>query len=351
MDKKLILAVAGAGKTTLLLNKLNENDRFLIITYTKSNYEDIKRKIVNKFSYIPNNIKIYTYFVFLYNFCFKPFEINLYPNKNIKTKGMEFKRITDNKFKETKIAYYMNTKSKKMYSSRLAKLCNKEKMFCKIKHRIEKYFDYLFIDEIQDLAGNDFNFINSLIRCNINLIYVGDFYQHTFDTSRDGKVNKNLHKSFEKYIGKFQKSNKDLNIDLHSLEKSIRCKKEVCKFIRDNLNIKIYSYSDSSNAIVREVLNDEEIKQIMYDNNIVKLFYQNSKEYNGKVENWGNSKGATYKDVCVILNKKTYSLFESNELKKLAMATKNRLYVACTRTENNLYFIEENKLKNYKKGV
>ena len=70
MDKKLILAVAGAGKTTLLLNKLNENDRFLIITYTKSNYEDIKRKIVNKFSYIPNNIKIYTYFVFLYNFCF-----------------------------------------------------------------------------------------------------------------------------------------------------------------------------------------------------------------------------------------------------------------------------------------
>lgn len=131
----------------------------------------------------------------------------------------------------------------------------------------------------------------------------------------------------------------------------MRCKKEVCKFIRDNLNIKIYSSSDSPNAIVREVLNDEEIKQIMYDNNIVKLFYQNSKEYNGKVENLENSKRAAYKDVCVILNKKIYSLFEPKELNKLAMAIKNRLYVACTRTENNLYFIEENKLKNYKKGV
>ena len=65
----------------------------------------------------------------------------------------------------------------------------------------------------------------------------------------------------------------------------------------------------------------------------------------------GNSKRAAYKDVCVILNKKIYSLFESKELNKLAMAIKNRLYVACTRTENNLYFIEENKLKNYKKGV
>ena len=131
----------------------------------------------------------------------------------------------------------------------------------------------------------------------------------------------------------------------------MRCQKEVCKFIRDNLNIKIYSSSDSPNAIVREVLNDEEIKQIMYDNNIVKLFHQNSKEYNGKVENLGNSKRAAYKDVCGILNKKIYSLFESKELNKLAMSIKNRLYVACTRTENNLYFIEENKLKNYKKGV
>ena len=46
MDKKLILAVAGAGKTTLLLSKLNEVDRFLIVTYTKTNYEDIKKSIV-----------------------------------------------------------------------------------------------------------------------------------------------------------------------------------------------------------------------------------------------------------------------------------------------------------------
>lgn len=54
------------------------------------------------------------------------------------------------------------------------------------------------------------------------------------------------------------------------------------------------------------------------------------------------------KEVCKFIR---YSLFESKELNKLAMAIKNRLYVACTRTENNLYFIEENKLKNYKKGV
>lgn len=187
MDKKLILAVAGAGKTTLLLNKLNETDRFLIVTYTKTNYEDIKKSIVNKFSYIPSNIKIYTYFVFLYNFCFKPFEINLCPRDNLRTKGLEFNIINDNhRVKSTQISYYMGKESKKMYSSRLAKLCNKEKMFMKIKNRIEKYFDYFFIDEVQDFAGNDFNFINDLTKCDVNSVYVGDFYQHTKGRTPEG---------------------------------------------------------------------------------------------------------------------------------------------------------------------
>lgn len=350
MDKKLILAVAGAGKTTLLLNKLNETDRFLIVTYTKTNYEDIKKSIVNKFSYIPSNIKIYTYFVFLYNFCFKPFEINLCPRDNLRTKGLDFNIINDNhRVKSTQISYYMGKESKKMYSSRLAKLCNKEKMFMKIKNRIEKYFDYFFIDEVQDFAGNDFNFINDLIKCNVNSIYVGDFYQHTFDTSRDGNTNANLHKDINKYLNKFRKNNKNLEIDLHSLEKSRRCKKEVCEFIRNNINIDIYTEENKS-VIVKEIIDDTNINKIMNDTDIVKLFYQNSKNYKGNVENWGNSKGSTYNNICVVLNKKTYDLYKKGKLNSLTMSTRNKLYVACTRTKNNLFFIEESKIKKFKKG-
>lgn len=349
MDRKLILAVAGAGKTTLLLNKLNKKEKFLIVTYTKTNYEDIKKAIVDKFSYIPTNITIYTYFVFLYNFCFKPFEITLCPKLNFRTKGIDFNTIEDNhRVKSTQISYYMGIKSKKMYASRLAKLCNKEKIYLKIKSRIEKYFDYFFIDEIQDFAGNDFNFINNLTNCNVNTIYVGDFYQHTFDTSRDGNVNMNLHKDINKYINTFIKNNNNLEIDLHSLEKSIRCKKEVCEFIRNNINIDIYPLTDKS-VIVKEIITENDIDRIMKDDDIVKLFYQNSNRYSGRVENWGNCKGSTYNNVCVVLNKKTYNLYKKNELNSLAMSTRNKLYVACTRTKNNLFFVDESKLNKYKK--
>ena len=88
----------------------------------------------------------------------------------------------------------------------------------------------------------------------------------------------------------------------------------------------------------------------MKDDDIVKLFYQNSSKYNGNVENWGNCKGSTYNNVCVVLNKKTYNLYKKNELKLLAMSTRNKLYVACTRTKNNLFFVDESKLNKYKKG-
>ena len=65
--------------------------------------------------------------------------------------------------------------------------------------------------------------------------------------------------------------------------------------------------------------------------------------------NWGDSKGLdSLGDVCVVLNKGTYKAYTQNSLKTLAPLTKNKFYVACTRTRGNLYFIEEDRIKHYK---
>lgn len=39
----------------------------------------------------------------------------------------------------------------------------------------------------------------------INMLFVGDFFQHTFDTSRDGNVNKSLFNNKLSYEERFQK--------------------------------------------------------------------------------------------------------------------------------------------------
>ncbi|BBU78713.1 hypothetical protein EIMP300_01130 [Escherichia coli] len=73
-----------------------------------------------------------------------------------------------------------------------------------IRTRLARYYDELFVDEVQDFAGHDFNFLLELCRAEISVLCCGDFYQHTFDTSRDGNVNATLHEDITRYEARFR---------------------------------------------------------------------------------------------------------------------------------------------------
>jgi len=86
----VIFAVAGSGKTTKIVEQLDESGCHLIVTYTRANRDNLRNKIINKFSHFPAGIKLYTYFEFLHGFCYRPF---LQSEK--KTKGITFDRPPD----------------------------------------------------------------------------------------------------------------------------------------------------------------------------------------------------------------------------------------------------------------
>ena len=342
MDKTLILAVAGAGKTTEIINNIKKDDKTLIITYTENNYNILKNNIIKKFKGIPDNIKIYTYFTFLYRFCFLPLK------KGFKVKGLDFNSNPNKYIKAKDINYYYNRVSKKMYHNRLAKICS-DYFIDDIIKRIEKYFNFIYIDEIQDFASHDFNLLLNLIKTNCNILLVGDFYQHTFDTSRDGNVNSNLYNDYDNYINKIKNSDSNIKVDTINFLKSKRCSKQVCEFITEYLKIKIESYNNHD-SIIREIDDENTIEKIANDDNIVKLFYQNSKKYDMKnKDNWGNSKGNTYINTCVVLNKNSYEKYKKHKLNELPSSTKNKLYVALSRATNDVYIINEKYLDKYKK--
>ena len=195
MDKSVIFAVAGSGKTTHIIKQLSLNERSLIITYTKNNVNNLKNSIIEKFGYFPENITLFSYFTFLYSFCFMPFLSN-----KIKSKGMfwELPPSWTYQVKRNKIEFY-RASNMLLYHNRIAKLLAVCNVLDDVNSRLDKYFDNLFIDEIQDFAGNDFNFLRSIVKAEVGILFVGDFYQHTFDTSRDGSVNKTLHNHFYSY--------------------------------------------------------------------------------------------------------------------------------------------------------
>lgn len=343
MDKSVVFSVAGSGKTSLLVASLDQEQRFLIVTYTEANYDNLRVKIIQKFGYFPSNITLYTYFRFLHGFCYRPF---LRSRKN--TRGMTFKLPP--KFPQYSLAHdrrYMDA-SRRLYANRLAKFVEQSGLVGDILVRMEKYFDVFLVDEVQDFAGHDFNLFMAISAANLHAVFVGDFFQHTFDTSRDGSVNKNLHKDYGAYMARFKAAG--LNVDTDSLKKSYRCSMSVCEFISTKIGISIESHSNRETA-VRYEDDPTAIRALCMDPCTVKLFYKEHHKYACYSQNWGASKGVDrYQDVCVVLNPSNVNAWGNGGFLDINAETRNKLYVACSRARGNLTLVPESMLKPYKQS-
>lgn len=342
MDKRVVFAVAGSGKSSEIINRIEADSRALVVTYTENNTKQLKRRIIQKFGFIPEGVRVYTYFTFLYSFCFRPlfsYELGI--------KGISFhhpnKRVLFSK-KNSREHYIDNTD--RIYHHRIAKLILESGEVRKVSERIEKFFDLVLIDEVQDFAANDFNLLCDLAKTNVNLLLVGDFYQHTFKTSIDGNVQKNLHNDFDDYCQKLVKAGYVLDLEL--LSHSYRCSPTVCEFVSSEIGIEIASYR-TDEVEISEVVDQQDIEHVCKDNTVIKLFFRSSNEYALYSDNWGATKGIDdFDDVCVVLNATSMKAFRKGELHKLAPTTRNKLYVACTRAKRNLYFVDEKLLKRFK---
>lgn len=341
MDKRVILAVAGSGKSKTIIDRVHDDSKILIVTYTELNTLQLKQRIIKKLGYIPDGVKVYTYFSFIYSFCFRPL-----CGYELKTKGIVFPTKPVSKYiKKNSRNHYIDSNNR-IYSHRIAKLLIECDVMKDVINRIERYFDLICFDEVQDFSANDFNFLCELSKTQKEILLVGDFYQHTYDTSKDGATRKNLHKNLDNYRQELTKAG--YQIDESSLSNSHRCSPTICRFVSENLQINIDSHRTDEVDI--EFIDDKnDIERVFLDDSIVKLFYQNSNKYIGNTENWGKVKGVDcYDDICVVLNKTTYEAYQNEELHQLKPSTLNKLYVACTRAKGDLFFIEEGRLKNFK---
>ncbi|HEP1787767.1 TPA: RNA helicase [Streptococcus suis] len=344
-NKRLIHAVAGSGKTTKIIESIDPQKRNLILTYTETNQNTIRAKLIDKFGYIPESTFIFGVFEFLYSFC-------LVPYLGKRPKGINFDYETQGRFDNNSIdttgRIIQNQLSKSLLRGFLIYKRNNIQFDNSYLERIDKFFDCVFIDECQDFESDDFDWLLSLSKLSADVLLLGDFYQKTFKTSRRGNKGKGIHSSFENWLKVI--SDSGFKIDLSSLSKSYRCPKIVCDFIVESLDIKISSQKkENPTTKIMFIDSQDKIESIMTDDSIMKLFYQKFYDYDCKSQNWGDSKGSEYENVCVVLNPKTYKLFDSGRLSDLSTQTKSKFYVACTRTRGNLYFVNQSDLEKYKK--
>lgn len=159
-----------------------------------------------------------------------------------------------------------------------------------IRTRLARYYDELFVDEVRDFAGHDFNFLLELCRAEISVLCCGDFYQHTFDTSRDGNVNATLHEDITRYEARFRAAG--IMVDCETLSRTWRCSATVCEFITGQLNIRISAHGTHTTQI--EIVTDEARSAALHaDNTMIKLFYREHHRYGCHSMNWGAVKDST----------------------------------------------------------
>ena len=339
MGKCLMLAVAGSGKTTYLISLLNLEQRFLLVTYTRNNYEHLKRSVIRKFGYFPENIKVLKYFQFVYTFCYKPF-----CGLDKRSSGICFKQPPEYTRYRPGTDEFYRTRSGRLYHNRIAHYCSAQ-CVDGIKARLDKYYDYLLIDEVQDFAGRDFIMLLNILPDGCNTICVGDFYQHTYDTSLDGNVKSSLYKNLKPYVKEWQ--NVGVTVDMASLSKTRRCSADICGFV-NKMGISIESTGEAKgNVYIVDEKN--QCESIINESSIPKLFYNNGSKYFCAGMNWGASKGLDhFVDVCVVLNKSSYTLYRMGKLAELNPQTRNKLYVACTRAHRHLYVMSYKWLEKYR---
>jgi len=226
-----MIAAAGAGKTTHLIEQAHSvlDGNVLITTFTVENSVEIKNKLLKKYGYIPSHIVVKTWFDFLLNDCFRPYQCVL--AKSLHNLKIGFMYIEGGQSalgtKNNSFAHYF-TKDWKIFSDKVSKFIVKtdEKSPQLIFNRLSRVYKHIYIDEVQDLSGYDFDVITNILRSVENVLLVGDPRQCTYSTNNLPKHRPYNNGGIKEFYLKFWQ--KLCELDETTLQYSHRNEKVIC---------------------------------------------------------------------------------------------------------------------------
>lgn len=368
MAKRVILAVAGAGKTYHICHEIDPKKRNLILAFTHENIRNIQKELLSAYGCIPELTTVATFDSFVYHSLILPYEPSIAkhfghpgfiscgictkepPPICISVRGG--KKIPNPHYiKKDKLAHYI-TRRKQYYCASLSELVlqvkhNKESLIKRAANRLNLFFDCVLIDEFQDFREYDYELIMALAKQLNDVLLVGDYYQHSVSaTNNSGKPfkKKSIDVSYDEFIIELQKNGFD--VDLTSLNKSMRCSIDVCEYVSRKLGINITSCGRNVGSVIWA---DEKAREILENQQIVKLVYNGASLYTFRAINWSYSKGDTVDEACIILTDNFDDLADEHfSVKGVSPSTLNKLYVAMTRSSSNIYLIKGSTFKNIK---
>ena len=215
MNNQLFIAAAGAGKTTFLVRESLKvlDKKILITTFTEANANGIREKFIVEKGFLPSNITIMTWFSFLLQHCVRPYQGCYKEFSEIEIGFMLVSEKSGYRYKgSNSLVYWGEDNPKKFYLSSDNKIFSDKisKFVCEaikrseneVINRLRLIYDYIFIDEIQDMVGYDLDIIKIFMTYFERVILVGDPRQCTYSTCNTTKYKKYSEGRIEDFIRK-----------------------------------------------------------------------------------------------------------------------------------------------------
>ena len=226
-DNVAIIAAAGSGKTQTLINRVlgRPHERALMLTYTLQNQLQIEQRLHQTVSGVPSHARVAGWMSFLLSDGIRPYQ-HAVLNVIDRVRGLNFEGTPHEYTKRSTPAYYVN-RGGDAYGRNLADFAcvANEKSGGEVIRRLEAIYDHIYIDEVQDLAGYDLDFLDLLFASDIAITLVGDPRQCLLATTRAPKN--------KKYRGEGLLTWLDERADVCTREdqpESRRCHQDICDF-------------------------------------------------------------------------------------------------------------------------
>lgn len=357
---KLLIAAAGSGKTSFIVkNVLNcQSPRVLITTFTQANEQSIRKRISDANNgCIPPNVIIQTWFSFLIEHGVKPFQY-----WDEKVMGMELCATASGfRYKTQRgipcywgehdfYRYYFNS-NKEVYSDKLSKLvyrCNEKSDGCVIK-RLEKIFEHIYIDEVQDMAGWDLDLVKLFIKSSMNVTLVGDPRQTVYLTHNDKKFQKYANGKIKDFI-QIECKGLPCEIDEVTLNASYRNSPEICalssRLFPDITECKSKLEKTAEHMGIYFVKR-KDFSNYFYLNKPMQLRYNNTTMpiIEADIMNFGEVKGLEFANTIIYPTKDMLKWLCSGKC-HLEESTRAKLYVAITRAFYSVGIVVEDDFNN-----
>lgn len=346
---KVILAPAGSRKTQHIVDlcsDLSEKKRRLVITFTTHTQSILNRRLLSSPA-AKGMPRVQGWYAFLLDNIVRPYIHAAFPDARVSSLNF----VTGSMPRNLRGSAYYCTRQGAVYNQRIALLASKilAKDSAAVIDRLERIYDEIYIDEAQDLGGNDLVVLEYLFSSKIHLTLVGDTRQGILTTSQGDRK----HKAYAGLglLTWFQEQKARGAIELEEWTETHRCCQEVISFADSMFEPGLYPPTESKAEVPAGMHHGVWLVTEEYVVEYIKRFSPACYRYNKTTKLIGTDSALTFK-LCKGATEEHVLIFPTGTMldflrdRGKALADKSRMeaYVAITRARWSVaLFVNSNK--------